>query len=596
MSSTYSWARQTRRISRRFTTLEGWRELGNGVYASGGTGLRVFSTQNQFDPEAYHDDRTSWTRRSRSTQSSFKATPWQGDAQSEAGWLASPVRLSEIKDAEVEAGPVEEEAYHVFEKREKWSVVAMIGFAGLFSGLSSNIFFPALDAIAKDLNVSLNTVSLTITSYLIIQGISPLFWGSLSDTVGRRPIYIYSFLVYIIANIGLSFSPNFAVLLIFRGLQAAGSASTVSIGNGVIQDITPPAERGGFISFYQAIRNFSIAIGPVLGGILANFFGFRSIFIFLLVLSTIVVLAIVIFLPETLRSIAGNGSLRLTGIHQPLIRRIRKEKPYMTDRDDSYSPNKVTARTFIEPLLLLKEKDILLSLIFGGTVYAVWSMVTSSTTGLFKQAFGLNELLLGLAFIPNGLGTIVGSTIIGNLMNKGYVEAETRYKEVNGLPTSYKLPKKAIPADFPIEHARLQHTKWITAIFVSSTCLYGFSLSFPALVSRPGWIVVPLLFQFLIAATSNAIFAVNQTMVSDLCPGKGASSTAINNLVRCSMGALGVAFVEQMIAAMGVAAAFVGLGLVTVGVVPMAVVQWYWGPGWRRERMERKMDGKGAGM
>ena len=73
-------------------------------------------------------------------------------------------------------------------------------------------------------------VSLTITSYLIVQGISPLIWGSFSDTIGRRPIYIYSFSVYIIANIVLSFSPNFPVLLAFRGLQAAGSASTVSIG------------------------------------------------------------------------------------------------------------------------------------------------------------------------------------------------------------------------------------------------------------------------------------------------------------------------------------------------------------------------------
>jgi MFS family permease len=76
----------------------------------------------------------------------------------------------------------------------------------------------------------MGAVSLTITSYLIIQGISPLFWGSFSDALGRRPIYIYSFAVYIAANIGLSISPNFAVLLIFRGLQAAGSASTVSIG------------------------------------------------------------------------------------------------------------------------------------------------------------------------------------------------------------------------------------------------------------------------------------------------------------------------------------------------------------------------------
>jgi MFS family permease len=82
----------------------------------------------------------------------------------------------------------------------------------------------------QDLHVSLGAVSLTITSYLIVQGISPLIWGSLSDVLGRRLIYIYSFALYISANIVLSFSPNFAVLLIFRGIQAAGSASTVSIG------------------------------------------------------------------------------------------------------------------------------------------------------------------------------------------------------------------------------------------------------------------------------------------------------------------------------------------------------------------------------
>jgi hypothetical protein len=62
-------------------------------------------------------------------------------------------------------------------------------------------------------------------------------------------------------------------------------------GSGVIQDITEPSERGGYVSFYQAsvfpsplrkgcadvlaVRNFSIAIGPVLGGVLADFFGFR---------------------------------------------------------------------------------------------------------------------------------------------------------------------------------------------------------------------------------------------------------------------------------------------------------------------------------
>lgn len=111
---------------------------------------------------------------------------------------------------------------------------------------------------------------------------------------------------------------------------------------------------------------------------------------------------IVFFLPETLRSIAGNGSLRLTGIHQPLIARFTKEPPYIQDPDDPLQCKRVTLMTFIEPLKLLTERDILLNLLFGGVVYAIWSMVTSSTTGLFKSRFGLSELLLGLAFLPNG--------------------------------------------------------------------------------------------------------------------------------------------------------------------------------------------------
>lgn len=172
-------------------------------------------------------------------------------------------------------------------------------------------------------------------------------------------------------------------------------------------------------------------------------------------------------------------------------------------------------------------------------------------------------------------------------MNQSYVQAEKTYKERNSLPSTYTLPKKSLPLDFPIEHVRLKHIKWITALFILSTTLYGFSLTFPALTAKQGWIAVPLFLQFMIAATSNAVFAVNQTMVSDLCPGKGASSTAINNLVRCGMGAVGVALVEQMIAAMGAGGAFLGLSLTVLAVAPMATVQWYWGGKWRRDRAEK---------
>lgn len=173
-------------------------------------------------------------------------------------------------------------------------------------------------------------------------------------------------------------------------------------------------------------------------------------------------------------------------------------------------------------------------------------------------------------------------------MNQSYVQTEQKYKERHNLPPTSTISKKALPPDFPIEHARLRHIGWVTILFIISTSLYGFSVSFPNLVSKPGWIAVPLFLQFFIAATSNAVFAVNQTLISDLCPGRGASSTAINNLVRCSLGAVGVAFIEQMIAGVGVGATFLGLGLFTAGMLPLSAIHWYWGAEWRRQRLERQ--------
>jgi hypothetical protein len=178
----------------------------------------------------------------------------------------------------------------------------------------------------------------------------------------------------------------------------------------------------------------------------------------------------------------------------------------------------------------------------------------------------------------------VGSAIIGKLMTNDFKAAEETYRKANNFPSTYKLPSKNLPSDFPIEHARLHHLPWITGIFVVATGVYGFTLSIPSVVSLSGWITVPLFLQFLIAATSNAIFALNQTLVSDLCPGRGASSTAINNLVRCGFGAVGVAFVETMISSIGASASFLGLAFVVVACIPLVVVNWYSGPGWRAER------------
>jgi hypothetical protein len=157
---------------------------------------------------------------------------------------------TDIEAGQVEESAAEEEPYHVFTRKKKWELVLIVSLAGLFSPLSSNIYFPALGAIAEvclpssitkqliltfcncqGTGTSLSHVSLTVTIYMVVQGIAPSFWGPLSDARGRRITFVGTFVVYLIANISLALSKDFASMMVSRALQAAGSAATISVGS-----------------------------------------------------------------------------------------------------------------------------------------------------------------------------------------------------------------------------------------------------------------------------------------------------------------------------------------------------------------------------
>lgn len=143
-------------------------------------------------------------------------------------------------------------------------------------------------------------------------------------------------------------------------------------------------------------------VGPVFGGILSQYLGFRSIFWFLVIVSALSLLSILVFLPETLRPIAGNGTVPLHGLHKPWIHHITGHKEVQPDAVPCGKKKEVTLKTVFEPLTFLGEKDVFITLFFGAIVYTVWSMVTSSTSSLFESTYGLNTLEVGLTFLGNG--------------------------------------------------------------------------------------------------------------------------------------------------------------------------------------------------
>lgn len=326
------------------------------------------------------------------------------------------------------------------------------------------------------------------------------------------------------------------------------------------------------------VRMFGQAIGPVFGGIISQYLGYHAIFWFLFGGGAVALLILVVFLPETLRPIAGNGSICLKGIHRPLYYRFTPSEEHLIEYNLPLKKNFRLSMIFT-PFQLLLEKDVFTIIVFGSVVYGIWSMVTSSTTALFQTRFGLSDLQVGLIFLPNGIASMVGSYVTGKHSKHDWAVMECRYREEKGIPPSTVLLKKDL-VDFPFGRTRLRSIWWLLPIFIVSTALYGFSLQLNRLA-------VPLVAQFFISYTANSIFALNSTLVVDLFPRASASATAVNNLVRCLVGAGGVAIVQVIIDAIGAGPTFaMWAGIISL-LTPLLVLQWRNGTRWAIERNER---------
>lgn len=107
--------------------------------------------------------------------------------------------------------------------QKKWITYA-ISTCAMFSGLSSFIYYPAISSLSTSLNTPISLINLTITSYLIVAGLAPSITGDLADTTGRRPIYLLTIGVYVLANVGLAVQRSYVALLVLRMVQSFGSS------------------------------------------------------------------------------------------------------------------------------------------------------------------------------------------------------------------------------------------------------------------------------------------------------------------------------------------------------------------------------------
>jgi multidrug resistance protein len=489
--------------------------------------------------------------------------------------------VEKVRDTERAPDPV---PYNIFTPHQKALIVTIVSIAATFTGFASNIYLPSIPAIADDLSVSAELINLTVTTYMIFQGLSPTLWGSLADVQGRRITYICTFIIFFSACIGLAKTSHYYQLVILRCLQSTGSASTVAIGAGVIGDITAREERGGYMGYFQAGLLAPLAVGPILGGVFAETLGWRAIFWFLTIYSGAFLVVLILILPETLRSLVGNGSLPAKGVATSVLaytqkRRLRSaseshaagqesgtatERPPESDRCTS----KKRRPDFVGPLRILFGLEITSAIMFLSIYYMMWQMTVTVMSTLFQRTYGLSEIHIGLTFIANGVGCILGTLLTGKFLDFDYRRMQSKY--TGG------------PEEFSIERTRLR-TIWLwSSLQCSSTLAFGWTLS------RGVHISVPIICAFVIGWAATSIQGVIITLLVDVFPDRTASATAALNLARCLLGAGGTAVALPIVNAINVGWTFTLLTGIMLGSMVLIIVQMRCCPEKTRKRTEHQ--------
>lgn len=331
---------------------------------------------------------------------------------------------------------------------------------------------------------------------------------------------------------------------------------------------------------FQAGLLVPVAVGPVIGGALAGSLGWRSIFWFLAIYCAVFLAFLVLLLPETLRSVVDNGTRTPKGFlgKYPLI--IYQRATQVSWHADTPTP-KMALTKHVDttgPLRILFNKCAAPIVLFLAIYYAVWQMSITAMSSLFKSRYGLSETHIGLTFIANGVGSMIGTLVTGKLLDLDYQRVKAKH-DANNDQESNTLTISDANQEFPIEKARLRLIPIFALLQCVSIAIFGWTINFP----RQVHIVVPIISTFITGWTAVSIQSLVMTYLIDIFPDRSAAASASVNLARCLFAAGGTSFVMPMLSGIGVGWAFTVCVVAQLIALIGAGVQLRFAARWRGE-------------
>lgn len=192
----------------------------------------------------------------------------------------------------------------------RWSLSLLLACLSMLGPFAIDTYLPAFAGIESALGSGPVQMQQTLSVFLLGFAVMNLFHGALSDSLGRRPVVLGALAVFTLASIGCALSPTMDWLLAFRALQGLSAGGGMVVSRAIIRDMFAPADAQRAMSQVTIFFGIAPAIAPMVGGVLFEVAGWRSVFWFLAALSAALALLMAARLPESLH-IGQRQSLHL---------------------------------------------------------------------------------------------------------------------------------------------------------------------------------------------------------------------------------------------------------------------------------------------
>ncbi|MER6736013.1 MFS transporter [Streptomyces puniciscabiei] len=184
--------------------------------------------------------------------------------------------------------------------RRPTAVLAVCCLSVLLVSLDTTVLNVALPSIQQDLHCSVAGLQWTLDAYTIVLASLLILAGSTADRVGRRRVFLLGLVLFTGGSALCSLAPSLGWLIVFRMAQAVGGCMLTPVAMAILANVFPePQERARAIGVWGGVVGISMAAGPVLGGVLVQTAGWRSVFWLNVPIGLAALLLTVLFVPES---------------------------------------------------------------------------------------------------------------------------------------------------------------------------------------------------------------------------------------------------------------------------------------------------------